>query len=92
MSTEPVPSALEEALMAIDTSIGTLVMARTIVERALVAEQAAGQEPQTDPLATMGPDREYEGPCRHEGERTPLPAMGGTALELCADCGESVEP
>jgi hypothetical protein len=67
---------LENAVLAIDGCINTLVMARIIIEERLEADAPEpvpgimGQQPKPD--------------CQHEGTRMSIP---GSDVELCDDCG-----
>lgn len=83
-------NALEKAVVAIDASLSTLVLAReALVDRAQDlsrAHQGARQQaPDADPMATMG--QAPEGECEHEGPAMEADTMSGSH-RFCGDCGE----
>jgi hypothetical protein len=82
--------ALEKAVIAIDASLGTLVMAReALVDRAQDLSRAhqGGREqaPAEDPTAVMGQAPAVD--CQHTGPTMETETMAGL-VRFCADCGE----
>lgn len=80
--------ALEKALIAIDASLSTLVLAReALVDRAQDlsrAHQGGRTQPGTDPTATMGQAADPD--CPHDST-TETETMGGI-VRFCDACGE----
>lgn len=71
---------LLDALNAIDTSLGTLMLARAVLVDRLDSEPS-----QAAPTAVMGAPVEGDCPHRHLTEKN---LMGGVVLKFCQDCGE----
>lgn len=82
--------AVENGLLAVDTSIRNLVLARTLLEQEL-EKLRQGTPGQPNPMATFGePEPEGGAPCEHLDvqERSTM----GQSWFLCSDCKEMVEP
>lgn len=80
--------ALENALLAIDGSVRTLLMARTIIEDRLTADRSE-DAPNKDPFDTMGGTPDLPN-CEHLNCTEKL-TMGKTWW-LCQDCKTMIDP
>ncbi|ATW59909.1 hypothetical protein SEA_WALTZ_31 [Arthrobacter phage Waltz] len=90
MTTPDSLSPLDALMVAIDTAIGALVTSRTLLEQAIIQQEAmeAQQRPaKPKPILTMGGS---DGTCQHDGDDLrQLPTMGDEPQFLCP-CGEIV--
>lgn len=85
--------ALEQAMLAVDASIRTLVVARTVLEERLMERPDGPTDRKKNPVAVMGQDETVD-----EGTNVECPHLEvverstmGQDWYLCQNCGEMVD-